>query len=354
MNYKNSIVQNDMKELADQSDIPVNLLQNKKILITGANGMLATYLIYFFMYLNEKKHLDIEIFAVSRNKKKAEERFQFFLADDRFHLLIGDVCNRLEIGNKKNIDYIIHAAGNASPHFIMNDPVGIIKANTLGTLNVLEFAKENNCSRVLYTSTREIYGALPESVKLISEEKYGVINPTQLRNCYPESKRLSETLLESYRFQYNIEYVTVRIAHSYGPGMTIENDGRVMADFISDTIHERNIVLKSKGEMERAFCYITDAVSGILFALLVGQSGNSYNLANETEPISVRKVAELLVQLFPGTDRKVEFKIPEQADEGYSKIERTKLDTRKLEALGWKSRIALKEGLTRTVQSFKE
>ena len=71
MNYKNSIVQNDMKELADQSDIPVNLLQNKKILITGANGMLATYLIYFFMYLNEKKHLDIEIFAVSRNKKKA-------------------------------------------------------------------------------------------------------------------------------------------------------------------------------------------------------------------------------------------------------------------------------------------
>ena len=161
-------------------------------------------------------------------------------------------------------------------------------------------------------------------------------------------------MLESYRFQYNIEYVTVRIAHSYGPGMTIENDGRVMADFISDTIHERNIVLKSKGEMERAFCYITDAVSGILFALLVGQSGNSYNLANETEPISVREVAELLVQLFPGTDRKVEFKIPEQADEGYSKIERTKLDTRKLEALGWKSRIALKEGLTRTVQSFKE
>jgi len=348
--YENVVVQDDMKDLVARNEIPKESFRNKKILVTGANGMLATYLIYFFMFLNAKEDANIDIYALTRNRQKAEKRFGAFLENRKFHLVIGDVCS--EINVDENVDYIIHSAGNASPHFIIHDPIGIIKANTIGTVNILDFAKKHRCARVLYTSTREIYGEESADIQEITEEQYGCIDPTHIRSCYPESKRLAETLLESYRFQYSIDYVTVRIAHSYGPGMNIENDGRVMSDFIFDTVSGHNIILKSTGNAERAFCYLTDAIAGILIAMANGKSGNAYNLANEAEPMLIRDVAEMLVNLFPEKGIRVEYQIPRETSIGYSKVKRTKLNTDKLRKLGWKCRVSLSEGLRRTVLSF--
>ena len=349
--FINEIVQSDMKDLTSRKEIPKDKLKGKKILVTGANGMLATYLIYFFMYLNETENADIDIYALTRNRSKAIKRFSSFEEQKRFHLLIGDVCDDINVD--VSVDYIIHAAGNASPYFIVHDPVGIIRANTLGTMNVLNFAKNCERIRVLYTSTREVYGEMPFTVQEIFEDQCGSLDPTLPRSCYPESKRMAETLLESYRSQYNIDYVTVRIAHSYGPEMNIDNDGRVMADFISDVVHNRNIVLKSTGEIERAFCYITDAISGILIALLKGKCGETYNLANETEPMTIRDVAEQLVDVFPEKNIKVVFQVPKEMSLGYSRIGRIKLNTDKLAALGWKCRICLEQGLRKTVLSYE-
>lgn len=351
--YYTKIVQEDMKELSERKELPLEMLRDKKIMVTGANGMLATYLIYFFMYLNAEKGFDIEVYALARNEKKAKKRFEDFLMDKHFHLILGDVCEKIE-DNIENIDFVIHAAGNASPKYITTDPVGIIKSNVIGTLNILNYARIWKTQRVLFTSTREVYGAVAPDVSEIKENNYGVEDPTNLRSCYPESKRMAETLLESYKHQFGVDYVTVRIAHSYGPGMNIDQDGRVMADFISDIVNERDIVLKSTGEVERAFCYITDAISGMLIALLNGEGGKAYNLANEKEPMMIRDVANMLTRIFKERGCEVIYKIPEQMSVGYSKIKRTRLSTEELEKIGWRCHVSLETGLKNTVLSYSK
>lgn len=351
ISFTDSIVQEDIKNIITR-DTKWEKLRNKTVLITGASGMLATYLVYTLMALNINENYNIKVIGLVRNEKKARNKFFDFLGHEKFELLVQDVTFPINI--KEKVNFIVHAAGNASPKFILSDPVGIIKANTLGTMNVLELAKEQNVENILYLSTREVYGKVSDDVTNITEEDYGSVNCKELRACYPESKRISETMLESYYYQYKIPFNIVRLAHAYGPGMDINEDGRVMADLVSDVVNYRNIVLKSDGSAVRAFCYISDAVFGMIKVMLEGELGNAYNIANETEPIMIRNVAKQLVALFQERNIKVVYDIPTEQSAGYSKMGRVKLDTRKLEELGWKCEVNLNEGLIRTVKSFSE
>lgn len=351
MNYRSQIIQDDMERMFHQIESKEKLY-NTTVLITGASGMLATYMTYYLMYLNEKDNANIHVLALVRNEEKAWKKFANFRNEEQFDLLVQDVCEPIKYTGK--IDYIVHTAGNASPHFIMNDPVGIIKANTLGTINILETARKAETKRVLYASTREVYGKENADVTEIKENIFGALDPMERRSCYPESKRISESIVQSYYYQYGIESVVVRIAHSYGPGMIIDNDGRVMADFISDIVHGRDIVLKSKGDAVRAFCYVTDAVAAMFIALLEGEPAEAYNIANETEPYPIRKVAEKLVQLYPEKGLKVVFDIPKEMSLGYSKMGRVMLNTEKIENKGWKVLVNLESGLKKTIDSFEE
>jgi len=347
--FSDEIIQDDMKILYQQK-LPYEDFRDKTILITGASGMLAVYLVYFMMYLNRILGYRIHVVALVRNEQKAWKKFGEFKNDDHFCLLVQDVCDKIELDI--SVDYIIHAAGNASPYFIINDPVGIVKANTLGTLNVLEFAQRVKSKKVLYLSTREVYGKMNDDVEEIPEELFGSLDPLEFRSCYPESKRISESILQSYYRQYDVPFCVVRIAHSYGPGMNIDNDGRVMADFMADVCNNRNIVLKSTGDAERAFCYITDAVSGMLYALLKGECGEAYNVANEKEPKPIREVAQLMIGVYPEKHLKVVFDIPASAGEGYSKMGRVRLNTSKLEKMGWRCQVDLATGIKKTVDYF--
>lgn len=347
--YHNKIVQDDMKEIYNRS-FDWNKLKRKTVLITGASGMLASYMTFFLTFLNEEHHFDITIYALVRNQQKAKSKFAGIDQKPYFHYAVQDVCEEIDI--QENVDYIVHAAGNASPRFILSDPVGIIKANTLGMISVLEFARKSNTSKVVFTSTREVYGETKDIEHKITEEDMGRLSLNELRNCYPESKRMSEILLKSYEYQYKIPYVSARIAHTYGPGMEIENDGRVMADLVSDVVHERDIVLKSDGTAERAFCYITDAIAGLFLLLLEGESGEAYNVANETKDYMIREVAQRLISLYPEKGLSLRYEIPESQSIGYSRMGRTKLDTGKVEKLGWSPQVELDTGLQRTVDSF--
>lgn len=350
MKFSDAIVQEDMRTLRE-CGLPIENLRGRHVLITGASGMLAAYMVYFFEYLNRTEDYGIHVTALVRNEEKAWKKFGEFRDDPDFELLVQDVCTPVE-RKWEHLDFIIHAAGNASPQFILNDPVGIINANTTGTMNVMELAKDYR-ARVLYTSTREVYGKMDETLISIREDSFGALDPMERRSCYPESKRVAESILQGYHFQYGVESVVARIAHSYGPGMIIDNDGRVMSDFISDVVHGRDIVMKSTGDAVRAFCYITDAISALLTLLLKGKAGEAYNVANETEPVPIREAAQMLVSLFPERGLKVVFDIPEEMSQGYSKMGRVALDTGKLEALGWKPSVSLKDGMKRTVESFQ-
>lgn len=347
MNYYNEIVQKDLAEL-EKEKMDFSTLREKNILVTGANGMLATYFIYFLMFLNDKNNLGIKIYALSRNRDKLIARFGGTERKDIIPV-IQDVCEKIVIDEK--VDYIVHMASSANPTSILSNPVGIINANLVGTFNVLELAKENK-AEVLFTSTREVYGKMPDDIQFIKEDDMGILNCFDRRACYPESKRMAETILMSYYIQYGVNFKNVRIAHSYGPGMNIDNDGRIMSDLISDVVNKRNIVLKSTGEAKRAFCYITDAISAILYVLIVGEECQTYNIANEKEEIAIKDLAELLVNLYEEYQLKVCYEISENSG-AYTDFKRVGLDTSKLEKLGWEPKVSLKKGIKNTVDSFR-
>ena len=350
-NYENIIVKKDLSDITEKSYIDFEKLRNATVLITGGNGMLATYIIYALRYLNEARNFNIRIIALVRNKEKAQIRLQGFNSTDNFQLINQDVCDEIKIDG--GVEFIIHAAGSASPSAILNDPVGIIKANTIGTLNVLRIAKEKNIKNLLYTSTREIYGKIYKTTERIKESDYGYIDPLNFRSCYPESKRLAETLLKSFNEQYGVPFCIARLAHSYGPGMEINHDGRIMADLISNVVNNQNILLNSDGMAERAFCYISDAVAGLFLILLNGKPGEAYNLSNENEPIKIKDLAKIMTNLFPEKKLLIEYNLmSEKEKKGYVNFGRTELCTEKLRNLGWKPEVLLKEGILNTVKSF--
>lgn len=346
--YKNEVVQNDLRKVIEES-MPWDYLNEKTCLVTGSNGMIATYIVYFLMFLNREYGMNIHVIALSRNRIKSEELFVDFLTDSHFEMMTQDVCESIEYDGK--IDYIFHFAGNSSPYCIKHDPVGIMKSNLIGTINVLELARMKCVKKVVFASTREVYGENVREVSL-TESSFGHLDCLDARSCYPESKRAAETLCESYHLQYGIPFNTVRIAHAYGAGMRLENDGRVMADLLNYVVNNQNIVLKSTGEAKRAFCYVSDVLSGLMFILLEGKNDEAYNLANEKEEVSIRDLAEILIQMSPNRNLRVEYDIPRSQSSLYCNYKRVGLDTSKLESLGWQPKISLKEGLNKILDDL--
>lgn len=336
------VIIEDLRRIC-QADLPWQQLEGKTVLVTGTTGMLASYVTWFLLCLHEEAGIDVSVVALCRNPQKAERYFGSYVGKPYFRMLTQDVCD--PIVYEGAVDFIFHLAGNASPYFINTDPVGIIKCNLLSTMNVLELARKKQTAKVIFASTREVYGANEHADKL-DECSYGVLDPLNARSCYPESKRAAETLLKSYYLQYGVAFNTIRIAHAYGPTMKLENDGRVMADLMGDVVAGRDIVLKSSGEAIRAFLYITDAVLGMFTVLFKGKAGEAYNLANETEPISIRDLAQRLAS--SRNDKTIQVVINEGDQKGYCTYRRTALDTTAIELLGWKPQTSLKEGIIRT------
>lgn len=347
MLYGKPVVQKDMREMVTRSTRELEMIDGCHVLVTGANGMIAHYFVCMLMHANLVSGTNIRVSALVRNGARARELFSAFIDHPLFNLIVQDVCTPINVENK--VDYIIHAASSASPKWIKNDPVGIIRANTLGAMNTCELARSNPGSRLLLTSTREVYGRV-DGKNLLDESCMGATDPLEPRSCYPESKRIAEQICCSYGVQYGMDYVIARIAHVYGPGMDIGNDGRVMSDFVSDAVNRRDIVLNSAGDAERAFCYLQDAVCALVSILVTGSSGEAYNVANELEPITVLRLAEKLADLSPH-DIGVAF-AKDVDRSGYCSYERVALDCSKLELLGWRPVINLDEGLMRTLESF--
>jgi nucleoside-diphosphate-sugar epimerase len=344
-NYNHQIVQEDLASLIN-TDVPWERLRNRCLLVTGATSMLGAYFAYVLLYLNRHRDFGINLVLLARSRDKLEKTYGAEL--DNVDVLAQDV--REPIHYAKNIDYVLHAASLASARAMVTEPINIIEANTVGTRQVLELAKAKGIKNLVFTSTREVYGKV-EGCTTIDESTMGVLDPLDPRSCYPESKRAAEALIVAYAVQHEISFNVLRIAHCYGPGMKIDNDGRVLSDFLSDALGGGNIKLKGSGEAERAFCYITDAVEAMYRVLLGGERNAAYNIANESEPVQIVELANR-VQRLAGNGREVETAKETSLQGGYTNYTRVPLDTAKVRALGWAPIVALTEGLTRTLSFF--
>lgn len=350
----NNIVQEDITKIIKTGGTIWENFAGKTILVTGANGMIPYYFVSVLLSLNEDtlKGKECRVIGLTRNKQKGETKLKRFIERKDFKLIVSDVSLPLEIDEP--LHCIIHAASQANPKYYGIDPVGTILPNIIGTKNLLELARKKDCKNFLFLSSAEIYGILTDDKIPTKEEDYGWVDPLDVRSCYAEGKRAGESLCVAWHTQYGIPATIARLAHTYGPGLDIIEDGRVFANFIADVIKGNNITLNSNGSAIRSFCYISDAILGMFMVMLLGENGKAYNVCNDSAYASVLDLAKIIVDIYPEKRLKVVF-AEDKISSGYikSSVQRSILDSSKLRSLGWNPTIGIKEGFRRSIMSFE-
>lgn len=341
----NRILQEDIEQILSR-DICWEKLENTSVLVTGASGMLGSYIMRTLLELNHKKNAGIRVYALVRHPEKLPQECL-----DEIEIVKQSVSEPIQ--TEKKFDYILHAASPASPLIMKEDPVGTIAANTLGTWNTLQLAQKSNAKGYLFISSREIYGQPYADQKIFTEDSYGLVDPLEARSCYPEGKKAAETMCACYRQQYGLNTKIARLAHTYGPGMSIY-DGRVQADFLKNVINNENIVLKSEGAAVRTYTYVSDAVAAI-FYILLNSDDLAYNISCEESTVSIKQLAETLVNAYPEKNLKLVFDIPNPSENtGCAPFTLGILSSEKIRSLGWQAEHSLEEGLKRTVTFLEE
>lgn len=345
------IVDQDAENIIESCtpELLLNKLRNKTVLVTGASGMVGSYFIYTILKLNELYDANTKIVAVVRNESKLDSHIK---ENKNVTVVVQDIIKPLDI--ECDVDYVIHAASPASPKIMKDQPVETNFANTIGTANTLLLAQAKQAEGYLFISSREIYGEpMPDQELFTEEGPLGQVNPLVPRNGYAEGKKAAENMCSGFRDEYGLNTKIVRLAHTYGPGMSIY-DGRVQADFLNNILHNQNILLKSDGSSVRTYTYIADATTAMLLVLLNSKE-MVYNVADEDSKTSIRQLAETLVNLNPEKGLKLVFDIPATAEKGTASFKNGILSTDRIRTeLGWKPVYGIEAGFRRTVEHLTE
>lgn len=347
MYIKHELYAADIAGIADEN-LPWNKLAGKNLLLTGSSGLIGTVIVDVLMMKNRRDNLNIKILAAGRNEKIARERFADYLGDKNFEFVKLDVNNPIDLA--QSVDFIIHAASNTHPMLYSTDPVGTMTANILGAHNLLEFGRKKNIERFLFVSSVEIYGKVLKADDTFDEKYCGYIDCNTVRAGYPESKRAGEALCQAYISQHKMDVVIARLCRIYGPTMRL-NDSKAMSEFILNGVRGEDIVLKSQGLPRFSYCYGADCVSGMLYCLLNGKCGEAYNVADSSEILSLREIAEYIGAL---AGRKVVFELPSETQaKGFSIAPTAILTNDKLRGLGWSPKDDTRSGVKKTVEILK-
>lgn len=336
------LYQEDVEYIANL-DLPWEKIEGKRVLIVGASGLIGTCLVDALVYRNDHFDSQIQIYAMGRSQKKAEERFGDYLSAGKMFFVEQDITNPITLD--KGFDFYIHGASNTHPVAYASDPVGTITTNIFGMYHILEHAAAHKAKRVLLLSTVEIYGdrMTPEP---FTEDEMGFINCNTARAGYPESKRVAESLCQSYLAKYQTDIVIGRLCRSYGPTMS-KDDSKALAQFIRNAVNDEDIVLKSEGKQNYSYCYMADAAAGLLTVLLKGQTGEAYNIADPASDVQLKDIAAVIAAQ---NNRSVKFELPEESErKGYSVVANGLLDASKIRKIGFHARYNIEEGISRTV-----
>ena len=339
----------ELEQTEKNSGIIWDELEGKRLLVTGASGMIGSYIIDLLMCHNRHSNKLIEIYALSRSRKRIDYRFKHTEYVETLNIVEHDICKPLNI--EVDVDYIIHAASNTHPLQYSTDPIGTIMTNIEGTKNVLEFARKCDAKRVVFTSSVEVYGENRGNTEYFDEKYFGYIDCNTLRAGYPEGKRAGEALCQGFRNQYGMDIVIPRLSRTYGPTMS-KGDSKAIAQFINKGIVGEDIVLKSEGNQLYSYSYAADAVTGILYVMLKGNDGEAYNIADEGSDITLKEMASLIAE---SVGTKVIFDLPDEVERaGYSTATKALLDNKKIKTLGWSAGYDIKRGMERTLKILKD
>lgn len=284
------LIHNDIQEIVTNLGDSVNQLQGSRILITGASSYITSYLVDTCVWLNDHRfEQPCHVLALVRSPIQPESRLGHLLRRDDVTFVYQDVSAPLDLDTP--VDYIIHAASNASPKRYLANPIDTMDANVVGTRQLLEMARTHNTRSFLFFSSSEVYGSVPDAYYPTPETYNGSVDPTHPRAVYAEAKRFGETLCTTFQREYGVPAKIVRVFSVYGPGFHLD-DGRVMADFINNRLKNEPIHLMSDGLGVRAFCYMVDSITGFWQILLSDADGQAFNIGSD-QTVTIRELAQL-------------------------------------------------------------
>ncbi len=308
----------------------------KRILVTGGAGFVGSHLCRRLLEMGD------EVICLDNLQTCGKENIYDLLANPKFTFVLHDVT----IPFWTKVDEIYNLACPASPIHYQFNPVKTTKTSVIGAINMLELAKDNN-AKILQASTSEVYG--DPSIHPQPESYWGNVNTIGIRSCYDEGKRVAETLFFDYHRQFKVDIRVIRIFNTYGPKMA-ENDGRVVSNFIIQALKNEDITIFGSGNQTRSFQFVDDLIDGMIRMMnnVEGFVG-PVNIGNPGE-FTMKELAEKILMLIPESSSKLVFKDLPSDDPKQRKPEIALAK----EKLNWEPKIALEEGLKKTIEYFRE
>ncbi len=304
-----------------------------RIIVTGGAGFIGSHLIDRLM---QEQH---EVICLDNFYTGTKRNIAKWVGNPNFELIRHDITEPIRL----EVDQIYHLACPASPVHYQYNPIKTTKVSFLGTANMLGLAKRVK-ARFLMASTSEVYG--DPTVHPQSEEYFGNVNPIGIRSCYDEGKRVAETLCFDYHREHKLEIRVARIFNTYGPRM-LENDGRVVSNFIAQSLQGKPLTVYGDGSQTRSFCYVTDLVDGLI-KLMDGEHTGPVNLGNPEEYTILQLAQNIRDRINP--QQEIIFKPLPQDDPRQRKPDITRAKT----WLNWEPTVSLEQGLTTTIAEFKQ
>ena len=309
-----------------------------KILITGGAGLIGSHLTKFHLAKNDEVIvIDNFITGNKRNLKTESD-------NNNLKIIEADITN-FDFSNLPSFDIIYDLASPASPKDFEILSIEILKTNSVGLMNVLDFFVKSNSKILVFSSTSEVYGDPLEHPQ--KESYFGNVNPAGLRSCYDEGKRFAEALMMAYFRKYKKDVRIARVFNTYGPYMK-KNDGRVVSNFVNQAINNQQLTIYGNGSQTRSFCYVSDMVEG-LYSLATTRNcaGKIINIGNPNEK-TILEIADI-IKKFTRSQTDLIFKTIGEDDPKKRCPDITK--AKKL--LNWQPKIDLEEGLKKTIEYFK-
>lgn len=340
----NKLIEQDIKAIINGVGDDIKKLECKEIFITGGSGFLGSWFVAVFDYLNDNMFKKpCTVFSMDSG-----------IACDGSNAIVEKLSKNIlfrqdDISTAKisgSVNYIIHAAGIASPVYYRKFPIETIDGMVLGLSNLLKFSVRNKIEGMLYFSSSEMYGnPRPENVPT-GEDYNGNVSCTGPRSCYDESKRMGETMCVAYHKIHGVPVNWVRPFNVYGPGMR-KTDDRVVPKFIYQMLQDKDITVHSPGIQTRTFCYITDAITGFLKAMLHEKKGEVYNIGNDYPELSVNQLAIMMKNLFHTDSKIIEVEMPEEYPRDQAQRRCPDLEKARV-MLRYDPRVKIDDGLSRT------
>lgn len=305
----------------------------KKILVTGGAGFLGSHL------CTKLVHQGHHVLCVDNYFTGSYKNIRHLYEAKNFEVIRQDICFPLYV----EVDEIYNLACPASPVHYQHDPIQTMKTSILGAYNMLGLAKRTG-AKILQASTSEVYGDPLEHPQ--TEEYWGNVNPIGIRSCYDEGKRAAETLFMDYSRIHNVDAKIIRIFNTYGPRMSI-NDGRVVSNFITQALENKDITIYGDGSQTRSFCFVSDLIDGMM-KMMDSNFRGPFNLGNPNE-FTILELAEKVIKL---TESKSKIKGFWELPEDDPKQRQPNIAKAKM-FLDWEPEIQLQDGLIQTINYFK-